>query len=44
LRARHPALASFEGLRDRFSQTPVLEHKHDSAETLKRHLDEKYPI
>jgi hypothetical protein len=43
LRAQHPAFASFERLRERLSQAPALEHKHDSMGTLKRHLDEKYP-
>ena len=43
-RTRHPAYASFERLRNRLSRTPVLEvHKYDSIDTLKRHLDEKYP-
>jgi hypothetical protein len=41
LRARHPAFEAFERLRDRLSQ--VSTPKHESIDTLKRHLDEKYP-
>jgi hypothetical protein len=40
---RHPALASFERIRSQLSDASALEHKHESIETLKRHLDEKYP-
>ena len=43
VRARHPAFASFERLRDRLPRASGLEHEHDSTDTLKRHLDEKYP-
>jgi hypothetical protein len=41
--AHHPAFISFERLHARLSQNSASEHKRDSIDTLKRHLDEKYP-
>jgi len=40
---RHPAFTAFERIRGRLSQSSTHKGKLDSTETLKRHLDEKYP-
>jgi len=42
-RAHHPAFTSFLRLREQLSQASTSNHKSGSNETLKRHLDEKYP-
>ncbi len=41
--ASHPAYAAFERLFARLELTSAPTHQPDSIDTLKRHLDEKYP-
>jgi hypothetical protein len=42
-KAQHPAYAAFERLRNRLDAAPATRQQPDSVDTMKRHLDEKYP-
>jgi len=42
-KAQHPAYAAFERLRGRLDATSTTKQQPEPVDTLRRHLDEKYP-